>query len=1106
MVNFMQDNSKKIKNISIEDEYIYALSQIGQIATSRLNLSERLSQIVKLTKELLKVDACSIFLYNDQTKKLVLEATDGLDPDSIKKVKLDIGEGITGICAEKREPLMVPDAKGHPKYKYFPETKEEIFTSQLSVPLISYDLLIGVININTTELHHFSETEISILQTISSYISGAIRNAQVYHRAIHRVGELTTIEKISTALSSTMELQELLDLILKISSEIVNCEGGIIRLFDKDSKILIRKASLGMPYESKIIPNLRLGEGIAGWVAKEKNPVMTNNAIGDERFIHPPESMVKTEICAPLLIKDEVIGTISLYNKISTPLSPEGTFNDEDLRLLIILANKAALAIDNAKLYSELKSRVGELSVLFQVSNQLSSTIDFEKVLDSYLDLDAKLLHADKCSVKLIDKTGKMFEIVRYIGLSDEYIKSRSKEIKDDGTNWVITEGKTLLMSDITKEDRAYNIPAMVNEGIKSLLSIPMKYQDRIIGVVNIYKSKNEPPFTDDEVKLLTISANQAAIAIENARLFKETENLARINQERLREISILYEIMRASSSTLDLDVVLNVILTGLTFGDGLGFNRAVLLLSDEKGEFLIGKTAVGPSSYEEAFRIWEQISEEKLSLKDILYRGKSDKEKISEFVKNTKSIKMPISKEGVVGRAVLENRPFNVKIGLKEFSVENEIGELLDWEDFAVVSLMSRDKAIGVIIVDNHFNKKPITIEGINFLTMFANQAGLTIDNATAHEKLQEIISSMEKANIKLQELKLYNENIVESITSAISVVDNNLIISSCNSSFEKFTGLSKEEIIGRSFLELLLKIEEFDLKNIVRRISKIGKPEQISKVECLANNKEMIVDVNIYPFKDSLGDVIGIVLSINDVTEIIELEAKFKESERLAMLGELSAGVAHEIRNPLVSIGGFVKRIQKRHSDNKVDKEYTSIVIKEVERLENIVREVLDLASPKKIEYKLVNLNHIVLDTLNLLENSYEDKEIKINKKLTEPLPSIFGSALQLKQVFFNILQNAIEASPEGGIINIETGHNKNEDFVMINNKGDLIEPKVKEKMLMPFFTTKTKGTGLGLSVSRRIVDSHYGRIEIDSSKEKGTTFTVFLPKSVLKINKFQ
>ncbi len=183
----MQNNSKKLKEIPIEDEYIYALSQIGQIATSRLDLNKRLEQIVKLTKGLLKVDVCSIFLYNEPTEKLILEATDGLDPDSITKVKLDIGEGVTGTCAEIRKPLMIPEVKKHPKFKYFPETKEEIFTSHLSIPLISFDKLIGVMNVNTIKLYHFTDKEVKILQTIASYISGAISDAQIYNRALRLI-------------------------------------------------------------------------------------------------------------------------------------------------------------------------------------------------------------------------------------------------------------------------------------------------------------------------------------------------------------------------------------------------------------------------------------------------------------------------------------------------------------------------------------------------------------------------------------------------------------------------------------------------------------------------------------------------------------------------------------------------------------------------------------------------------------------------------------------------------------------------------------------------------------------------------------------------------
>ncbi|GAH28171.1 unnamed protein product, partial [marine sediment metagenome] len=279
------------------------------------------------------------------------------------------------------------------------------------------------------------------------------------------------------------------------------------------------------------------------------------------------------------------------------------------------------------------------------------------------------------------------------------------------------------------------------------------------------------------------------------------------------------------------------------------GFNRAFLLLPDENIEFLEGKTAVGPSSYEEAWKIWQQVSEEEISLKDILYRKKDDEEYLTELTKRIKAVKIPINDKKVVGRTFLEKKPFNIKIAIKEFPIENEIGKLLDWEDFAIVPLLSRDRAVGVVIVDNHFNKRAITVEDINFLVMFANQAGLAIDNATVHKKLKESISSMEMANIKLQELKNYSENIVESITSAISVIDKNTMISSCNSSFENFIGLSKKEIIGRSLLKLPLKIEEFDLTGIIEETSTKGEPQELSKVHCIANNEEVIADISIYP-----------------------------------------------------------------------------------------------------------------------------------------------------------------------------------------------------------------------------------------------------------------
>lgn len=237
------------------------------------------------------------------------------------------------------------------------------------------------------------------------------------------------------------------------------------------------------------------------------------------------------------------------------------------------------------------------------------------------------------------------------------------------------------------------------------------------------------------------------------------------------------------------------------------------------------------------------------------------------------------------------------------------------------------------------------------------------------------------------------------------------------------------------------------------------------------------------------------GIHLAIfHDVTRQRETEEKLRKAETLNVVGELAAGVAHEIRNPLTSLKGFIQLIK---AESNINESYFSIVLGEVDRIEHIIKEFLLLAKTDRNHLEKNNLGETLKDTVSLLRTQAILKNVDLFLGINEPLPEIYCDSFQIKQVFINLIKNAIEATPEGGTIEI-TATMKGDDSICFTFKdsGVGMNKEVLEKIGQPFFTTKEEGTGLGLMVSHKIIKNHKGMLYVTSEKGKGTTFELLLP----------
>jgi signal transduction histidine kinase len=228
--------------------------------------------------------------------------------------------------------------------------------------------------------------------------------------------------------------------------------------------------------------------------------------------------------------------------------------------------------------------------------------------------------------------------------------------------------------------------------------------------------------------------------------------------------------------------------------------------------------------------------------------------------------------------------------------------------------------------------------------------------------------------------------------------------------------------------------------------------------------------------------------------------IRERMLESDRLAALSSLASGMAHEIRNPLVSIGGFARRIAKLVEQNSPLRGYVEVIQEEVSRLEKLLREILDFTGENLSYFGDHNLDQLIEDTLPLIQRDLEASNIKVVKEL-QPIPRIHCDDRQIKQVFYNLFQNARQAMQEkGGSLTIRTYTQEREDGLYaaaaVSDTGGGIPLDVLHNIFNPFFSTKDYGTGLGLSIAQRIIARHYGHIEVRNELGQGVTFIVTLP----------
>jgi signal transduction histidine kinase len=780
--------------------------------------------------------------------------------------------------------------------------------------------------------------------------------------------ELNILSEISRISNSAVSLQEKLQRITQAVARGMEKDGASLFLIDSAGLTVTLSAAVGLNQES--IGKLRfpLGKGVAGWVAEQKVPLALEEPYSDPRFAYVPESGIerfKSLAAAPILDEDRCLGVLFVLSAAPWRAATS------DITLLTTTANQISGVIRSAQLFENIQQRLAELATIYEIGMALTATLDLDQLLTLIAKNTTRALRAQGCAIRL----QKLIEGAE-LGTTGSYgLFSGTARDMDDRfgravADRTVAERKPLLVRDVAREPAFAGISGLPTG---SLISVPLIVRERVIGVITLYNREEGLPFTETDLQFLATIGSGAAVAIDNASMYERMEGLATEARSRAQELSILYDIGTAMSTTLNLDRLLRIILTAATMGGtGLGFNRAILLLTNERTRTLQGMMGVGPTSWEEAGRAWSDISGRHKSLMEWIQSGELFDHRDSEFNTLARSIRAPLDpREGVLALTALEKKPYQITDAASSPLVPRELREMLKVNSFATVPLVAKDKAVGVIVVDNLFTQRPITDRDIRFLTMFAHQAALAVENAIIH-------SNLETLN---RDLRAMHEQLVQ--------------------------------------------------------------------------------------------------------------------SEKMAALGAMMTEITHEIRNPLVSLGGFARRLARKIQDEDA-KKYIDIILGEVTRLEGIIQDHLSYIKDLPPRFREDDLNVAVQEMLALYEAELDQKNIRIEKDLAPSLPPVMMDAQQIKQALINITKNAVEVMPAGGVLGIRTSLSAETDEVLveISDTGPGISETAIHNIFDPYYTTKELGTGLGLTITNRIVNVHKGRIEVRNKETGGAVFTVRLP----------
>jgi len=347
------------------------------------------------------------------------------------------------------------------------------------------------------------------------------------------------LQKITQLINLASNLEQVLDEVMKLTIELVNAQAGVIILIDQTTGELSSHITIGSRPGEELVekPKWKLDKGVMGAILKVGEPAIISDAsqypIFREEISKVVGCTVINAVCVPLKRKDRTLGVLEIFNKKpSVEESKESDkvvapFTEEDQKLIVSLSNEIVIVVENAMLFNEIEGKVVKLDNLLKATEAISSTLQLDPLLDTIMELGMKIMDAEGCSVLLVNEKEKKLQFVAASGAKKEEIKKLSLDIGEGVAGWVVQNDQLLLIEDVSKDSRfSKRVDEVLRQETKSLICVPLKVKNRIIGVMEVINKRGNRTFTESDIALFKPLSAQAAVAIERARLYEDLEDM----------------------------------------------------------------------------------------------------------------------------------------------------------------------------------------------------------------------------------------------------------------------------------------------------------------------------------------------------------------------------------------------------------------------------------------------------------------------------------------------------------------------------------------------------------------------------------------------------
>ena len=1056
-------------------ERIDTIARLSRLVRSTLDVDHALNAVAEAIRESFDAPGVLFWTANDAERRLDLrlampsELTHGLD-----KTTMTYEEGLTGWTARHRRVLNVPNVAedSRPLSRDWWTTRG--FVSALVVPIVAEDALLGVLSIIGRA--PFGDEDTALGEALAAHAGGVLHTAAVFARSEARRHAAEALAEVGSLLSQTLDPESVGRRVTESVCRLLSARSAIIYRFAPDGTLEAETVSSAseFPWLVRFPANI----GIAGLSLRERRPVATSDMLDDPRLVYAEafktevsENLYRALLAVPLVAQGREFGVLCVGDQTGR------RYTDDDMRITQAFADQAVVALENARLYREASRQANRMRALADVERLLTETLDPDAITSRIVETLRGLLDARVSALFRIE--GDDMLVVAIAGELGATFTPNLRFPAGAGLVAVATRERRPAQSPNVLEDARIWLPPILRDNIggapyRASMCAPLVVNEHVVGALSVGDEAGRI-YDDDEVRLVQALADQAARALENARLYKEAE-------ARRREAEELAQVASVINASLDVTTVLPRVLEAARVLTGADVSR--LALRDPARDVMVFRFSESPSFAEGEIQ-----------------RGKG----LGGLA-------------WVTGRSV---RSDDRRVDPRLDSESLGVGGASDMRATIVVPMIIGGLVEGLLYVGN-LSAEVFDAHHEAVLQRLADQAAIAMHNARLFADEQAARASAQAAAQALRESEAVLQRAMEvgQIGSWTSSAEDGGALEWSQEVFRIF-GVDPAEFRGDRE-DFLARVHPEDLPSLsAAREEAItsGQPFRLDHRIVRPDGAVRWVHERADVQRDAQGRPLRFIGVVQDITErklaedaLQQAEEQLRQSQKMDAIGRLAGGVAHDFNNLLSIITGRSELLLRQAALAPAGRRDIELIHRTADRAASLTRQLLAFSRKQVLQPKVLDLNTVVANMGRMLRRVIgEDVDLVV---VARPgLGRVSADPGQLEQVILNLAVNARDAMPGGGRLTIETADVDLDErhahrhpgvrpgrhvMLAVTDTGLGMEPAIRDRIFEPFFTTKEigRGTGLGLSTVYGIVQQSGGTIWVYSEPGHGTTFKIYLP----------